>query len=82
MPNSAARTCQPGYENNNRQKNLGCSHLESSTKDNAWTYHMLCLVCQHAYGCNDCDIWQRRCPSHDGGEPGNDWNRNNCRCGC
>jgi hypothetical protein len=33
-------------------------------------YVLRCEVCQHEYGANGSDIWQRRCPQHDNGAPG------------
>jgi len=33
-------------------------------------YVLRCNDCGHEYGANGSDIFQRKCPSHDGGAPG------------
>ena len=41
----------------------GGGHLQS-------VYVMHCPVCELNYGANGADIWQRKCPFHQGGKPG------------
>ncbi|PSO12225.1 hypothetical protein C7E20_06875 [Sphingobium sp. AEW4] len=62
-------TTEIGYENRNRQKVLrktdlpGNDHLQ-------FIYVLKCGECGHEYGANGSDIFQRRCPNHDGGTVG------------
>ncbi len=39
----------------------------SGTDNNQWFYEMECLDCGHRYLANGTDIWQRKCPSCQGG---------------
>jgi hypothetical protein len=63
------RTTQPGYVNRNGQQvvrptgNPGTDHGQ-------YVYVLRCRTCSHEYGANGSDIFQRRCPAHDGGAPG------------
>jgi len=62
-------TTRIGYVNRNEQEvvcrtNLpGNDHLQK-------TYVLRCKRCGAEYGANGTDIWQRRCPWHQGGRPG------------
>jgi predicted GIY-YIG superfamily endonuclease len=62
-------TTEIGYTNKNQQRVVrktdepGNDHLQR-------VYVLRCEVCQHEYGANGSDIWQRRCPQHDSGAPG------------
>lgn len=68
-------TTRPGYTNKNRQRVIESTGL-AGTDYNAVVYRLRCLkaTCGHEYGANGTDIWQRRCPKHDGGAPGNKTN--------
>ena len=57
-----------GYINRNRQEVTG--HAAESGDDHGRMYVLRCGVCSHEYGCYDSDIFQRRCPNHDRGAPG------------
>lgn len=60
-----------GYTNRNRQvvirktEKLGTDH-------NQYVYVLECNEGRelHQYGANGSDIWQRKCPVHQGGRPG------------
>jgi hypothetical protein len=62
-------TTEIGYRNRNGQVVLrktdlpGTDHLQI-------TYVLRCEQCGHEYGANGSDIFQRRCPAHDGGAKG------------
>lgn len=64
-----ASTTRAGYRNRNgqvvqRRTNLrGNDHLQ-------WIYVLKCSQCAHEYGANGSDIFQRRCPRHQGGAAG------------
>ena len=62
-------TTQIGYINRNRQKVVEKTDLDG-TDNNQKIYELECLECGHRYGANGSDIFQRRCPVHDGGKPG------------
>ena len=57
------------FINRNGQKNLGNTgkpgndHLQ-------YIYKMKCTECGHTYGANGSDIFERKCPAHQGGRPG------------
>ena len=57
-----------GFVNKNNQKNKGCTY-EQGTDNNQKFYAMECLNCGHRYKANGSDIWQRKCPSCQGGKP-------------
>jgi|SRR5580658_2366213 hypothetical protein len=65
----SAGTTQVGYVNRNGQEmvrltsNVGNGHRQ-------YVYVLRCRGCGHEYGVNGADIFQRRCPVHDGGAPG------------
>ena len=62
-------TTDPGYENKHgmitrRATSLpGNDHLQK-------TYVLWCSKCRMEFGANGSDIWQRKCPNHQGGMPG------------
>lgn len=62
-------TTRIGYVNRNEQEvvratNLvGTDHLQK-------IYVLRCRQCGEEYGANGTDIWQRRCPRHQGGMRG------------
>lgn len=66
---TSRRTTEPGYTNRNGQLVVRATDLEG-TDFGQKVYIMRCLACGHEYGANGSDIFQRRCPAHDGGRPG------------
>lgn len=55
-----------GYENKNKQKNLG--RLDEKGSDHGqWFYQMECQECKHQYKANGSDIHLRKCPACQGG---------------
>lgn len=58
-----------GFRNRNNQIVLRKTDL-SGNDHNQMTYVLRCEQCGHQYGANGSDIFQRRCPAHDGGAPG------------
>lgn len=64
------KTTVPGYINRNSQKNIGKTN-EKGTDHNQWFYLMECQNpnCNHRYKANGTDIWQRKCPGCQGGNP-------------
>ena len=64
-------TTRVGYINRNGQKNLGrCEPSRAGTDHCQYVYIMQCGRCKHKYGSNGSDIFQRKCPSCDGGKEG------------
>lgn len=62
-------TTEPGYRNRNGQVVLRRTDLPGNDH-NQMTYVLRCDGCGHEYGANGSDIFQRRCPAHDGGAAG------------
>ena len=62
-------TTEPGYRNRNRQVVVRKTDLPGNDH-NQMTYVLRCDGCGHEYGANGSDIFQRRCPAHDGGAQG------------
>lgn len=52
---------EKGYENKNKQINIGNSN-ELSSHFNQKTFSMKCGYCGFEYVSNGCDIWLRKCP--------------------
>ena len=61
------QTTDKGYENKNKQTNLGSTKVISNHY-NQITYLMKCGHCGFEYVSNGCDIWQRKCPKCQGGK--------------
>ena len=57
-----------GYVNKNNQRNNGKTD-KPGTDNNQMFYEMQCLNCGKKYLANGSDIWQRKCPSCQGGRP-------------
>lgn len=62
------KSTETGYVNKKNQKNLGKTS-KPGTDNNQWFYQMECLDCGHQYFANGSDIWQRKCPKCQGGQP-------------
>jgi hypothetical protein len=62
-------TTQIGYINKKNQKNIGHRH-QPGTDHGQYSYKLQCLFCDHEYGANGTDIFQRKCPKCQGGKPG------------
>jgi hypothetical protein len=62
-------TTEPGYRNRNGQVVVRKTALPGNDY-NQITYVLRCEQCEHEYGANGSDIFQRRCPAHDGGASG------------
>ncbi len=66
---SPAETTIPGYENANGQSVVRATGLPGT--DHLQTIYVLrCNGCQNEYGANGSDIYQRKCPSCQGGAGG------------
>lgn len=68
------KTTQLGYANRNGQvvvRNTGLSgtdHVQT-------VYELKCSHCSHIYGANGSDIFERKCPKCQGGQPGLDYEK-------
>jgi hypothetical protein len=62
-------TTTPGFKNANGQIVLRRT-TEPGNDHNQKVYVLRCDECSHEYGANGSDIWQRRCPSCQGGAKG------------
>jgi len=66
---SESNTTSPGYTNRNRQRVIRATGLPGT--DHGQTVYVLhCEDCATEYGANGSDIFQRLCPSCQGGKPG------------
>jgi hypothetical protein len=66
---TTAKTTEPGYTNRNGQMVLRRTGVHGNDH-NQFVYVLRCTKCQHEYGANGSDIFQRQCPSCAGGAPG------------
>jgi hypothetical protein len=65
----AGETTKIGHVNRNDQR--CCGHRGVQGNDHLqYAYKVECLSCGYVYGANGSDLFQRRCPECDGGEPG------------
>ena len=65
----STKTTTIGYVNRNQQENLG--HRGTPGTDHGQVaYKLRCLKCSQAYGANGTDLFQRKCPKCQGGNPG------------
>jgi len=64
-----ANTTEVGYINRNGQEVVRPTG-KAGTDHGQYVYVLRCRTCRHKYGANGSDIFQRRCPNHDGGAPG------------
>jgi hypothetical protein len=69
--NGAGMTTQIGYLNRNNQRCMGHRGV-AGTDHGATAYKMVCQEprCGHVYGANGTDVFQRKCPRCQGGQPG------------
>jgi hypothetical protein len=63
------KTTEPGYTNRNGQTVVRPTDL-AGTDYGQRVYVLKCGSCRREYGANGSDIFQRRCPSCQGGKPG------------
>jgi Zn finger protein HypA/HybF involved in hydrogenase expression len=62
------KTTDVGYVNRNNQTVLRATGL-SGTSHLQYMYIIRCGHCHHEYAANGSDIFQRKCPKCQGGEP-------------
>jgi hypothetical protein len=62
-------TTDVGYTNKHGQRVIRATN-EPGNDHMQRIYVLRCSSCEHEYGANGSDIWQRRCPNHDNGAPG------------
>ncbi|MGA7341090.1 MAG: hypothetical protein WBE72_17570 [Terracidiphilus sp.] len=63
------RTTVTGYVNHKGQVVIRNTGLRG-TDHGQTVYQLGCSICGHVYGANGADIHLRRCPMHDRGRPG------------
>ena len=69
--NKDRQTTNIGYINRNGQKNLDRTKPQQVGTDHCqYIYILQCSECGHKYGSNGSDIFQRKCPSCQGGRIG------------
>jgi len=67
----SAGTTEPRFKNRNGQINLGRTDpARTGTDKFQFVYIMRCPICGKNYGSNGSDIFQRKCPCHQGGKAG------------
>jgi len=65
----STETTTVGFINRNNQRCAG--HRNAAGTDHGqFSYRMECLGCGHVYGTNGTDVFQRKCPKHQGGRDG------------
>lgn len=69
QPSQAGKTTKLGYVNRNRQRVERRTDLPGNDH-NQLVYVLRCSDCAYEYGANGSDIFQRRCPSCQGGAAG------------
>jgi hypothetical protein len=62
-------TVKKGKVNKNRQRCCGTLDVPGSD-ENALAYKMECRLCGFVYGANGGDVFERKCPNCQDGEPG------------
>ena len=64
-------TTRAGFINPNQQQNLGRTQPPIKGTDyGQCVYIIQCTRCGLIYGANGSDIWERKCPKCQGGNPG------------
>jgi radical SAM protein with 4Fe4S-binding SPASM domain len=61
-------TTTVGFINRKQQKVI--RDTGKAGTHNQRLYELQCQECRFTYLCNGCDIYQHRCPKHDGGRRG------------
>lgn len=69
MSRQSKGTTEPGFVNRNGQVVVRATGL-TGTDHGQSVYVLRCATCAREYGVNGSDIFQRRCPYHQGGAPG------------
>jgi hypothetical protein len=70
MPTRKSKgTTEPGYVNRNGQRVIRNTGMHGSDHCQ-FVYELECLEDGCRYGANGTDIFQRKCPKHQGGRPG------------
>ena len=69
LPAIGKGTTETGYRNRKREVVVRPTPL-ASTDHNQYVYVLRCGDCGHEYGANGSDIFQRNCPTCQGGAPG------------
>ncbi len=64
-----SRTTQVGFVNRNSQECHGTRDVPGNDHGQ-YSYKMMCRLCCLEYGANGSDVFQRKCPRCQGGEPG------------
>jgi len=67
--NGTTLTTQIGFVNANRQECRGTRGVSGNDHGQV-SYQLACGDCGHVYGANGTDVFQRRCPNCQGGQPG------------
>ena len=62
-------TTQPAYVNRNSQIVIRNTQRPGTDKGQS-IYQLACTICGNVYGANGSDIFERKCPKCQGGEPG------------
>jgi hypothetical protein len=65
----AGKTTRRGYQNRSGQLNIRATGLPGNDHLQ-YIYVLRCEHCSHEYGANGSDIFQRKCPMCQGGQPG------------
>ena len=65
------RTTNTGYINRNRQRVIRKTDIRGNDFGQ-YVYELQCAACGQNYGANGSDIWQRKCPTCQGGAAGLD----------
>jgi len=69
LKNGNTKTTQIGYINRNNQKNHGTRGVKGNDHEQV-AYKLECLLCGSTYGANGSDVFQRKCPDCQDGQPG------------
>lgn len=69
MARQSKRTTEPGFVNRNGQVVARKTGLRGTDHGQS-VYVLRCQSCGREYGANGSDIFQRRCPYHQGGARG------------
>lgn len=59
----------PGFVNRNNQEVIRKTDIPGNHY-NQTVYELKCGHCEHRYGSNGADNWQRKCPNCQNGKPG------------